>query len=418
MKKPILLAIASLALCFGAKAYDYTDDIYYNPSKPSSSDSRNNSISYYVDINNMDVDEYNRRGQYYYSPVDTIGAYMESEPDFVYTTQIQKYYNPTIVVDNASLIDDVLANSYGNVEIVYNYNGVPSFVPWTSYSWPYYSYSSWYSPYWGVSVGPFSFGIGWNSWYAWDPYWNWGPSWSWSWGWNRPSWGWGWNYPSWGWNRPWNPGPPPPHGGPGWGAPPRPMATYSPGGRQPFQSQRPGYANNSQPGGNYNGGYNSNGRPGTASPRPQQPPTIQHGNSITAGNASTPSFSSGGRQNSTTRPSTPTNVTPGAVSTPSFSTTRPSVNSSTTSRPSTTVTVPSSTTTTRPSTTTTTTRPSTNTTTTRPSTTTTTRPSTSSPSFNSGGRSSGGGSTTRSTGGGGGGRSSGGGGGGGRGGRR
>ena len=145
MKPTILLLLASIALGMPAMAYDYTDDIYYNPK--ASSTSSKAKASNYVDIANMNVDEYNRRGQYYSSPVDTIGVYMENEPDFVYTTQIQKYYNPTIVTDNADLLADVLNNSYGNVEIIYNYNGAASFVPWTyaSWNWPYY-YNYWASP--------------------------------------------------------------------------------------------------------------------------------------------------------------------------------------------------------------------------------------------------------------------------------
>ncbi len=76
----------------------------------------------------MDVDDYNRRGFYYNSPVDTIGMSAEAElSDFVYTQQIQKYYNPTIVLDNSDMLADVLENSYGNVDIIINDFGIPSF---------------------------------------------------------------------------------------------------------------------------------------------------------------------------------------------------------------------------------------------------------------------------------------------------
>lgn len=33
MKKATLFLLASLAVSFGAQAYDYEDDIYYNPKK-------------------------------------------------------------------------------------------------------------------------------------------------------------------------------------------------------------------------------------------------------------------------------------------------------------------------------------------------------------------------------------------------
>lgn len=449
MNKAILLTIASLAVGLGANAYDYTDDIYYNPKQEKTNSSKSTTKKggqYMVDFSTMDVDEYNKRGQYYYTPIDTIGAYIENEPDFVYTTQIQKYYNPTIVTDNADLIADVLNNSYGNVEIIYNYNGAPSIVPWTYYNWPAYSYS-WYNPWsWSFNFGPFGWNIGWNNWWSWNSGWgwNWGPSWSWgpSWGWG-PSWNWAWGGPGWGWGGGWRPG---------WGTPPppRPMATYSPGGRAPFGGPHGGMAHNTNVG-NYNGngqrpGSNAGNMAGNQPPRRPQTPTIQHGNNVSAnqnrptfttngqrplaGNGNdNPSFNGGGNINpGVSRPSIGTQPSTITTNKPLQTTTNPSrPSTNTTTRPSTTTTTRPSTpsTTTRPATPSTTTRPSNTTTTTRPSTTTTTRPTTttrqtttnsrpsqSSGSFNSGGRSGGGFS--------GGGSRSGGGhsGGGGRGGRR
>ena len=155
-----LTAIA-LVSPLGLSAQEY-DDIYYNPKKDkTASTSTKKKKSYYIkDFENIDVDEYNRRGQYYNSPVDTIGKHAENDEDFVYTQQIQKFYNPTIVVDNSDILQDVLLNSYGNVEIVFD-NGLPTFAPFYGYSWPYYS----------------GFYYGWN-----DPWcWGWGPAW-------RPSW--------------------------------------------------------------------------------------------------------------------------------------------------------------------------------------------------------------------------------------
>ncbi len=209
--KKLLYCLTIMALIVPATAtfaQEY-DDIYYNPKKDkttsSSSSSSKKKSNYIKDFSSMDVDEYNRRGQYYTSPIDTIGSAAESDEDFVYTQQIQKYYNPTIVIDNADILEDVLLNSYGNVDIVFD-NGLPTFAPYYAYGWPYYSgYYGWGNPWY------------WDWGWGWGPSWAWGPSWSWAWGWGL-SWAWG---PSWGW-------------GPGWGGPGRPLfADYRPGGRLP-----------------------------------------------------------------------------------------------------------------------------------------------------------------------------------------
>lgn len=247
------------------------DDIYYNPKKSTQSSksgqSKTNS-NYIANFQDMDVDAYNMRGQYYSSPVDTIGADTEAGQDFVYTTQIQKYYNPTIVVDNQNLLADVLENSYGNVNVEFNINGIPTFGP-------YYSYypSRWGNLYWDLTPG-WSISWGWSqpwwgsaySW-GWGPAWGYGSAWAWSPGWNwGPSWNWGWG-PSLGW------------GGwaPGW-VPPRPghayYADYRPGGNRPVGANG-GWAQNTRPGGNYsqhrpvgNGNrpyYGTSGRPSGSS---------------------------------------------------------------------------------------------------------------------------------------------------------
>lgn len=237
-----LTIMALAAPIVGAQEFD---DIYYNPKKDKSVNSqtvKKKKQSYYIqDFENVDVDEYNRRGHYYTSPVDTIGMRAENDEDFVYTQQIQKFYNPTIVIDNSDILQDVLLNSYGNVEIVFD-NGIPSFAP--IYSWPYYAgvYYGWNNPwYWGPS---------WS--WGWGPSWTWGPSWNWGWGpswaWG-PSWNWGWG-PSWSWGPSWNLG---------WGGRPH-YADYRPNGRYP---NRPGagWASNTRPGGNA-GRPGSMGRPG------------------------------------------------------------------------------------------------------------------------------------------------------------
>lgn len=208
MKKLVLLSTMLVALGFSASAQDVYDDIYYNPKKDKTEKvakkDKTKVSKYYVEnFADVDVDAYNRRGEsYFYSPIDTIGSGAENGEDFTRTANIQRFYNPTIVIDNADLLEDVLANSYGNVEIVYD-GYYPTIVP--SYGYysvrPYYAYS-WGYPYWGVS---WSNPWGWNIGFGWyDPWyaWGWSPGWydpwyGWGWGWNPgwgPSWGGNWNY--------------------------------------------------------------------------------------------------------------------------------------------------------------------------------------------------------------------------------
>lgn len=231
--------IAFIAMAIGilspswVMADDYVDDIYFNPKKDKTVGAAKKNPNYIENFGDMDVDAYNLRGQYYNSPVDTIGNGVSQEDDFVYTQQIQKYYNPTIVLDNEDLLADVLENSYGNVEIVYN-GFTPTFLP--VYGWP--CYRSYYNPWaWNIGFGGWSIGGWFDPWYI-------GPSWSWGWGpgWG-PSWGWGpgWG-PSWGWGPGWHPGP-------GWGPAPRPNATWSPGGNRPVAPGL-GWAGNHRPSGN------------------------------------------------------------------------------------------------------------------------------------------------------------------------
>lgn len=246
--KKILLTLGVLALSLPVAQAQY-DDIYYNPDKPSASRTtqtqkqKKQKKSYYIaDFSNMDVDEYNRAGDMYYAtPVDTIGTTVENGQDFVYTQQIQKYYNPTIVLDNADLLEDVLNNSYGNVEVVINNNGIPVFSPYYSsvyYDYPFYASWSW-GPSWTWTWGPsWRWNWGWGPSWAWGPSWTWGPSWSWGWG---PGYypGWG---PSWSWGPGFYPG--------GWHRPH--YADYRPGAHRPV-APRPGWSGNRPRGGNYNG---------------------------------------------------------------------------------------------------------------------------------------------------------------------
>lgn len=256
------------------------DDIYYNPKKDASvTKSKKSNSNYIADFQDMDVDAYNRRGQYYTTPIDTIGDYVSSAQDFVNTTQIQKFYNPTIVLDNEALLADVLDNAIGNVNVEFNINGIPSFGPyfyWLPSRWnnlyfdmtPGWSISwGWGNPWWGSSLA-----------WSWGPNWGYGPSWAyapaWSWG---PGWNWGWG-PGWGYGPAWRPGP-------GY------YADYRPGGNRPVGA-RPGWSNNTRPGYHYNANNTHGLRPGS---------NYNGGNSV----ATRPGY--GRPSSSTSRPNKDTN---------------------------------------------------------------------------------------------------------------
>lgn len=247
MKMRYLFLILGLGLCTSAFAQSEYDDIYYNPQKDSKSSNfkgvTHGNSNYVEDMSLVDVDAYNRRGEsYYLTPIDTIGTGVGNGEDFVYTQKIQKFYNPTIVVNNADLLNDIINNSYGNVQIVYENNN-PIIVSGFGGYYPYYN--NWWGPGWNIS---------WN--------WGWGPSWSWSWGWG-PSWSWNYPYnpwyagywgPGWGWGPAW-----------GWGRPRDPY--YAQHHWRPYGNgsvgPRPGWSHNTRPG--YNGSHrgSSTVRPGS-----------------------------------------------------------------------------------------------------------------------------------------------------------
>ena len=234
MKRSLLLLAAGLlGGGIAVQAQDF-EDIYYNPKKDKTAKAEKTTPSlpngYIIAdtgagsnyMEERDVDEYNRFGTYYNSPIDTIGSGIANSEDFRYTQQIQKYYNPTIVVDNSDVLADVLNDSYGNVNIIYA-NGYPSFDTWSYSPW----YGGYFSPWYGL--GP-RWSIGWNTgwydpWYGWyDPWY--GPGWGWGWTWapghhHYPGWG-GW-YPSHGGNTSHRPSHRPTVGvNPGWSATSRP----------------------------------------------------------------------------------------------------------------------------------------------------------------------------------------------------
>lgn len=411
--KQIYLLITALILSVGCGfAQDFEDDIYYN-GKKAEKEKKERSVKQATTIAEpagytladtyeipydytwqpsieaeRDVDEYNRRGlSYYEMPVDTIGQGIASSGDFVYTQQIQRFYNPTIVIDSSEVLSDWLADPYGNIDVVYNV-GFPTFAYTPSWGWGYNWGWNWTfaSPYlsWGIA-GPY-----WG--YPYYSYWS--PAWypgSWGWG---PGWGWGWTSGcGWGhhhhhcdfaWNG-WATSRPRPTSGvrPGWGSNSRPTAARPSTGIRPGTSSRPGVATRPTAG----------TRPGTSRPNAStRPGAMGSGSRPSASQrpgfdynydqhrpGSLPSARPG---NGTSRPSSGSvNSRPGtATSRPSS--TRPGAGSSVRPGLSTSVgtvgTMPMSGGSTRPSTGTST-RPSTGTST-RPSTGVTSRPSTGSSS--------------------------------------
>ncbi len=187
----LLAATAATSAMPSSSSWDEEDDdIYYNASKDKSSATQKqtkqaagNSGYYYTPntiVNypdpagyvpqgsglDMDVDAYNRRGQFLVAdsvPADSLDALLDS---YAYTRRIEKFSNPDIVngSGNQALIDSYYSQPATDINVY-----VVNASPWAT--WPY---SSWYSP--------------WYNWY--------GPSWSWSWnmGWYDPwySWSWGW----------------------------------------------------------------------------------------------------------------------------------------------------------------------------------------------------------------------------------
>lgn len=260
MKKLILgLTVVSLASSTMFAQSDF-DDIYYNPnSKPKTEgsakgkmDNHSSSSNYISDFSEMDVDAYNKRGFYYETEIDTIGASAEAAEDFVYTQQIQKYYNPTIVLDNTDILSDILENSYGNVNIEIK-NNVPVFssIYYGDYAWApgYYNWTMRPSWSWCYSWSPFypSFGI--------VPSWTWPyyPSWTvvypWTWGYGFNWWyasGWGYRP----WYPPFRPSPDRPmyaHNRPGAFRPTSPGSGWSKGNRTTSRHPQVLYGNNRNP---------------------------------------------------------------------------------------------------------------------------------------------------------------------------
>ena len=318
--RQFLIIFASILFGTGFASAQYDDDIYYNPSKvqknkpaaaTTSTKQSSASASYFnpnlgenAVLSEYDIDAYNGFGGYYETAVDTIGMNIANSDDFVYTQQIQKFYNPTIVTDNSAVLADVLQNSYGNVNIIYN-GGVPTLCSW-NYLSPWYSYS-----YWPYAYPYYNWGyIGWV-----DP-WYWGPSWTW--GWNSP-WYWGpsWYGPGYAWSYPsyhhWNNY----HRNPGAG---RPMANHNFNRGLGRNFGTPG-AGNHMTAGNRGGNIRGNaGRLGTTARGNMVAPNGNRGIGSTSvnshrgeasrGNVTSPSVTRNPSTNQSHTTTTPSNRTP------------------------------------------------------------------------------------------------------------
>lgn len=310
-KRVSALAIAA-SVCAVAMAQSYyDDDIYYDASKTktvktqktqTTNASRNVSGSSVsgdylpadnynvsmVNSRNVDVDTYNRRGQFLVQ--DENASENIENGDFTYTQRIERFHNPDVVSGSG---DTELKEVYSyamqqpqNINIYVIDND-----PW-----------NYYGPSWSWRYG--------NPWY-WDTFypsyaWGWGPSWNWSWTWG-PSYAWGWG-PSWSWHPGWGHAPGW-HPAPGWGPahawqPSRPSWSPRPHnyvGAGSASAHRPGasYApsTTNRPGNMGRGRTNVNSSTGTSTSRPgsYRPANVNNGSNSTTVDSSRPGNSGRGR---------------------------------------------------------------------------------------------------------------------------
>lgn len=314
------LLIVGTSLSYAQTTYDDDDDIYYNPKKAKKEAiEAKRKANYIPNRAEMDVDAYNRRGQYYATPVDTIGMAAMTDGDFKRTQDIQRFYNPTIIVDNIDELSDILSQSYGNVEIVISNDGLPWFIPsiapysfswlpgsvyWASTAltspWGWGWYDSFYP--WGIGIPSYwNWGINPNYWFGWNGPWNWSFGWGWNPGYWGPAWGPGWG-PCWGGgiasNRPaYRPnGNRPAGANPGWSQGTRPSGINS--GRLPSGFHRPSYSTHgvgtSGTTTNKRGYINNNHRKSNTTTRTSTFRQSSNRSSFGSGNSSRGSFGGGG----------------------------------------------------------------------------------------------------------------------------
>ncbi|MCM1518253.1 MAG: hypothetical protein NC117_06415 [Pseudoflavonifractor sp.] len=297
MKKAFIVAtFAVIGLSSVSAQSYYDDDIYFDESKVKAkkksteskpvSESAGQNAAYYSNYRVADypaadtytvtstgpvrdVDEYNRRGVTA-QPADSASS--EQSADFAYTRRLEKFHNPSIIIDSddPELVEYYYTSAAPDVTINI---GTPSY--YGSYIGSYWD--PWYSPSW-------SWGYGWNSW--------WGPSWSFGWNsWWGPAWGY-YPYPSWGWGPAYYPG-----WGPAWSwAPvaPRPHRPTSPGGWQTV-GPRPSHGQAVNSGGAYRPGRRPSTSNGGGYYRPSTPSstTGNSSGSYRVGNRRTPTTNSG-----------------------------------------------------------------------------------------------------------------------------
>ncbi len=299
-----LFVLGSFAVA-DAQGYD-DDDIYYNPSKAKSTKKetpkQTQTITQMSDFPaadtytpavasgiNMDVDAYNRRGTF--AQADSAASKPNETESFAYTQQIERFYNPRIVIESPDADLARVYYSQPETDINIYVNAAPGY--WgSSYASPWYYGSPWY---WGTPRSWWYY----NSW-AYNPWsWGaWGPSWSWTWG---PSWSWGWGgyypgyYPgSWGWGPAYIPGRPHYANRPIGNSRP----SYRPGQSAGRHNSAYGNYGNSRPGYRPSGGNYGNTRPNSTSPsyRPGQSTSGSNSGyrSGSSRNSSTPSYNRSG----------------------------------------------------------------------------------------------------------------------------
>lgn len=314
---PAILAVMTSAVAF-AQDYYYEDDIYYDPGKAKKKEQKvqpkkqttpgrtytfssqpvadypaADSYTLPASSLNVDVDTYNRRGQFLVP--DSVKGDKPQEGDFAYTQRIERFHNPSVVSGSTDRdLQEVYAYAMQqpqNVNIYVIDNDPWDYwgPGWSTWNWRYRN--PWYWSAWGPS---------WS--WGYDPYWSWswGPSWSWSWG---PAWSWGpsWGYPGYypGPSHAWRPSTPSgsyrPHPSVGTGA-------YRPGSTRPSGSgsvtNRPGnmgrgrygVTTNSATSPSYNstvtpsnntrpGGYRPSARPGSSDNSSSRPGNMGRGRS-------------------------------------------------------------------------------------------------------------------------------------------
>lgn len=189
MNLKMFLISALVVSGVGRMAAQDFDDIYYDSSHSNTSKTTsattvapaNNSYNYAGTVNGRDIDEYNRRGttngNYTAQQPDTVysdnGGAGNGYSDYTYTMRIQRFYNPTIVIESSdpALLTALVAPAYAAATFGTILSPFSSlYWGWDYYPASYYAWNAWNNPwYYG------GWNWGWHSsWYWGDPYWNYG----------------------------------------------------------------------------------------------------------------------------------------------------------------------------------------------------------------------------------------------------